>query len=166
MSTFPVISTWIKTHSTIIVTVCAIITLLILIGQIFSGQYYKDADGDSFGNPNASIWWVWQPDGYVKNNGDCYDGNKDAHPGQSGFFAAHRGDGSFDYDCNKQAQQITIDKGACNNGKASPQGWEDTPPECGDTGRWLHDCDRKLVAKIPPKWETIKEFQDRVMKCR
>lgn len=31
---------------------------------------------------------------------DCYDSNADANPGQTSFFTTHRGDTSFDYNCD------------------------------------------------------------------
>jgi hypothetical protein len=47
----------------------------------------------------------------VTNADDCYDANTSAKPGQTAFFATHRGDGSFDYDCNggseKQYANVT-----------------------------------------------------------
>lgn len=32
--------------------------------------------------------------------GDCYDANASAKPGQTAYFTANRGDGSFDYNCD------------------------------------------------------------------
>ena len=31
---------------------------------------------------------------------DCYDSNANAKPGQTQYFSAHRGDGSYDYNCD------------------------------------------------------------------
>jgi len=31
---------------------------------------------------------------------DCYDSNANVHPGQNSYFTSHRGDGSFDYNCD------------------------------------------------------------------
>src|SRR5690606_910611 len=41
---------------------------------------------------------------YVANSDDCYDDNSLTRPGQGGRFSEHRGDGSFDYDCDGQAE--------------------------------------------------------------
>lgn len=68
--------------------------------------WYEDADNDGFGNPakpqlgcsNTGPAGDW-----VKNNTDCYDANANAKPGQTAFFPTHRGDGSYDYDCNGSA---------------------------------------------------------------
>ncbi|WP_343747271.1 MopE-related protein [Fluviicola sp.] len=43
--------------------------------------YYEDADGDTYGNPNASVTDCTQPAGYVTNNEDCDDTNAAIHPG-------------------------------------------------------------------------------------
>jgi hypothetical protein len=62
--------------------------------------FYRDADHDSFGDPATALASCARPDGYVANARDCFDGNANAKPGQTGRFDEHRGDGSFDYDCD------------------------------------------------------------------
>lgn len=62
--------------------------------------FYRDADADGFGDPAASVTACAKPAGYVTDKTDCYDANKNAKPGQTGRFSVHRGDGSFDYDCD------------------------------------------------------------------
>ncbi len=39
----------------------------------------------------------------ITANLDCFDGNANAHPGQTQYFETDRGDGSFDYDCDNLA---------------------------------------------------------------
>jgi hypothetical protein len=68
--------------------------------------YYRDADGDGFGSPQISLASCSKPDGYVDNANDCYDSNEKAKPGQTGRFKEHRGDGSYDYDCDGAATPI------------------------------------------------------------
>lgn len=65
--------------------------------------FYRDADADGYGDPTVFLRSCTQPDGYVPNAGDCYDRNALAKPGQTGWLAAQRGDGSFDYDCDGAA---------------------------------------------------------------
>ena len=139
----------------------AIPAIGVLFGIWFSTAkvYYKDYDGDGYGDAGFTKRSLAKIEGYVLNGADCFDENKDAYPGQPKHFIKHRGDGSFDYDCNGVSEKETTTQGKCNGGYADPQGWEDKPPECGKIGRWLNDCDRKPFG-------TEKEFQDRKMACR
>ena len=59
-------------------------------------MYYRDADGDGFGNPNASVSGTLNnaPAGYVTNNTDCDDNDNKTYPG-----APELCDGK-DNDCN------------------------------------------------------------------
>lgn len=67
--------------------------------------YYRDADSDTFGDPNVTLSACSQPSGYVINNYDCYDANADAKPGQSYYFSRPRGDGSYDYNCDNSEEK-------------------------------------------------------------
>lgn len=44
------------------------------------GQYYKDADGDGFGDPHQAQEAMNPPEGFVSNNIDCNDQNKKVNP--------------------------------------------------------------------------------------
>ncbi len=62
---------------------------------------YRDADGDGYGMSTSYL--VNQctcSAGYSTLKNDCYDSNANARPNQAGYFGVHRGDGSFDYNCN------------------------------------------------------------------
>ncbi len=43
--------------------------------------YYRDADGDKFGDLNKSKWLCAAEAGWVTDNGDCDDSRADVHPG-------------------------------------------------------------------------------------
>lgn len=54
----------------------------------------NDADGDTY---QAGPIGVICPNGKLC---DCFDTKSNVNPGVTGFFATHRGDGSFDYNCD------------------------------------------------------------------
>ena len=43
-------------------------------------RYYKDTDGDEYGDPDERVEACEKPDGYVDNNEDCDDSERDANP--------------------------------------------------------------------------------------
>ena len=155
---------WIKEHAMVIGVILAILALIIAITGIPELTWYKDSDEDGYGDPKQRAWSIWQLNGYVENDNDCYDGNKDAKPGQTSFFDKDRGDGFFDYDCNGVAEKEQTATGSCSNGTAN-QGWEGGVPEPGRSGTWLVDCDRR-VSVFPPRVEIVRETVSRIQKGR
>ena len=83
---------------------------------------------------------------------DCYDDNADVYPGQAEWFADHRGDGSFDYDCRDgevveypevyecrrmfPTQQCSPPQIPC----ALTEGWVGSAPGCRETGGFVSSC--------------------------
>lgn len=66
---------------------------------------YQDFDNDGYtvSNPVYFCNTTTLPYGYKSSSSttaDCYDQNPNAKPGQTQFFSTHRGDGSFDYNCD------------------------------------------------------------------
>ncbi|SEQ58914.1 hypothetical protein SAMN05444359_11268 [Neolewinella agarilytica] len=106
-------------------------------------SWYRDADGDGFGDPSVVTIAKDRPEGYVNNDKDCYDNNARAFPGQSDYFTEHRGDGSFDYDCdNTISVQYNLVGGGCvNSCKSLNSGWDarEYPPP-GQAGRYVVGC--------------------------
>ncbi|MFT7519875.1 MAG: hypothetical protein ACI9MC_002019, partial [Kiritimatiellia bacterium] len=45
--------------------------------------YYRDADGDTWGNSGSTRSECTKPSGYVTRGGDCNDGNRNIYPGAS-----------------------------------------------------------------------------------
>ncbi len=44
-------------------------------------RFYRDADGDGFGDPDVFVEACETPDGYVTDNTDCDDTSDDVYPG-------------------------------------------------------------------------------------
>ena len=63
--------------------------------------YYLDDDSDGHAVNVSTTGCGPAPAKYITGPvDDCDDQSGDVFPGQTRFFALHRGDGSFDYDCN------------------------------------------------------------------
>jgi M6 family metalloprotease-like protein len=89
--------------------------------------YYRDADGDSFGDPDVTIQACTQPSGYVDNNNDCDDTDNTVYLG-----APEICDG-LDNDCNLLVDEALTDTdsdGLCDgidlddDGDGLPDTWE------------------------------------------
>lgn len=67
--------------------------------------WYVDLDKDGFGDGSKTKLGCEDTgpnDGgtYAKTGDDCLDTNSNVKPGQTAYFTTHRGDGSYDYNCN------------------------------------------------------------------
>jgi hypothetical protein len=62
-----------------------------------SGYCGTDSDNDGYFSQALSHIGTCQTS---KPYTDCYDSNANAKPGQASWFTSHRGDGSFDYNCD------------------------------------------------------------------
>lgn len=116
-------------------------------GQIDNGTqgttFYRDADNDTFGDIHHPKVSCLQPKGYVRNHRDCYDQNPNVHPRQTMFFTEHRGDGSFDYNCDAHEQKRFVKKGNCKQCKSPiiTRGFVDPKDvPCGTQGDWVQMC--------------------------
>lgn len=88
--------------------------------------WYRDADQDGYGTADTTVAACENPSGYVGNDDDCYDGNALAKPGQTEWFEAHRGDGSFDYDCVNGSEKKFPKQAVCpalDNACPPPNTW-------------------------------------------
>jgi hypothetical protein len=71
-------------------------------GQIDEGvtqTFYRDADGDGYGNPTVVTNTCTAPNGYVTSNTDCNDSNAAIHPGAIENGIDDNCDGRVDEDC-------------------------------------------------------------------
>ena len=96
--------------------------------------WYRDADGDGFGNPAQSVAACSQPSGYVLNNTDCDDTNPNINP-NTVWYEDKDGDGF-----GNPAQSIA----ACSQ----PSGYvlnntdcDDTNPNINPNTVWYEDKD-------------------------
>ena len=130
-------------------------------------QWYRDADEDGFGDPALSARASTPPRGYVANALDCYDRNAAAKPGQKAYFADHRGDGRFDYDCDGKVEAAHRESsGGCQSITRftipircwAEAGWQGQAPDCGAFGRWLAECDKGLFSCEPMAAERRKQL--------
>jgi ELWxxDGT repeat protein len=72
-------------------------------GQIDEGvktTFYRDADGDSYGNSALTVQDCSAPPGYVTNSIDCNDGNANINPGKTEICG-----NSIDDNCNGQTDE-------------------------------------------------------------
>jgi hypothetical protein len=103
--------------------------------------YFADSDGDKYGDKVTSVKACARPAGYVENSDDCYDDNASAKPGQTGWFKVDRGDGSYDYDCDKSEDQHWTAAGNCGLGICVlTEGWQGAVPPCGTDGQYITAC--------------------------
>lgn len=68
--------------------------------HVMTYTYYRDADGDGYGNPNVTIQATTLQAGYVTNNTDCNDANANVNPGHAEIC----GNG-IDDNCNGQIDE-------------------------------------------------------------
>jgi hypothetical protein len=125
--------------------------------------YYRDADGDGYGDPNNSkISCSGAPAGYITNNGDCCDTDPIAYPG-SGHYSGYPNYGpraggcpnpsgqEYDYNCDGVNKKIVAGTyfnlnviTSCNQTLACDScgcycndvqgGWIGSIPACGQSG--------------------------------
>lgn len=99
-------------------------------------QWCRDADGDGYYNPSdCMVSCAASNPGYIRADfslgKDCYDSNPAARPSQTEFFETHRGDGSFDYDCDGDERQEYDLKSCAQIGEDDREGWDHLIPPCG-----------------------------------
>jgi hypothetical protein len=102
--------------------------------------YYRDGDGDTYGDSAAQQKACSQPAGYAERGGDCDDTDPKVHPGQTAYFTVKNKNGDFDYDCNdaEEPQHPTVV--SCRRDAAGAcvgDGWLVSTPFCGTSGTFV-----------------------------
>lgn len=119
------------------------------VDEFVMQTYHRDADGDGYGSWETTSA-CYQPGGYVSNANDCYDGHAQAYPGSSHFDTSHRGDGSFDYNCDgwegmrfttTSRWECTVDNYIVYNEHSHSGGWLIGRPDCGGTDWYATGCE-------------------------
>ncbi len=76
--------------------------------------YYRDADGDGYGDPNDTVVDILPHPGYISSGGDCDDNNVDTNPS-----AVDAPDDGIDQDCNG-VDTVTYYRDADGDGYGDP----------------------------------------------
>ncbi|MBI5632117.1 MAG: putative metal-binding motif-containing protein [Nitrospirae bacterium] len=103
--------------------------------SVHSGKaFYRDADGDGYGNQAVTVFACNAPVGYVSNSNDCNDNDASVHSGKA-FYRDADGDGYGD-------QSVTVS--ACN----APAGYVSNNTDCDDNNASIYPgavevCDNK-----------------------
>ncbi|MCK6529142.1 hypothetical protein L6R50_16835 [Myxococcota bacterium] len=106
-------------------------------------EYLTDYDGDGFGVGTPACLCEPQAPYTATEGGDCHDGDADAFPGQREYFDSPRPDGSFDYDCNGNAERRWAVMSSCDLDFAcigAGPGWRDYVPSCGVGSYYTERC--------------------------
>jgi len=109
--------------------------------------FYKDADGDGYGDRNdtGSCQCAADTTYKVENKQDCCDGDASSNPGASTPRTTANACGSFDWNCDGNITQLSSDSraagcGTCCSGFCccgAATGWADSVPACGASHTWF-----------------------------
>ncbi|NVM20250.1 MAG: putative metal-binding motif-containing protein, partial [Desulfobacterales bacterium] len=106
--------------------------------------YYRDADGDGYGNPSDSTTATSQPSGYVANGGDCKDNDPGINP------AATETCNGTDDNCDGNSDEgcTTYYRDGDNDGYGDPadsvvdtslpSGYAANPDDCDDSNAAIY----------------------------
>ena len=119
------------------------------------GTYYRDADGDTYGDPGDVTTATSQPPGYVSTSGDCNDDDNTVYPGASELC-----DGK-DNDCDTQTDEgcTLLYFDGDNDGWGNPAGPTTTVPESGYVAN-AGDCNDSNASINPGTAETCNGLDD------
>jgi hypothetical protein len=111
-------------------------------GACTTTTFYRDIDGDTYGDPSAKLESCTPPRNYVTNDTDCDDTDPDAHPQQTAFFTRPTlSNMDFDFDCNEVEEKLLTETQHCyydtESKTCTGHGWLNEVPDCGLTGSFI-----------------------------
>ena len=116
--------------------------------------WYRDADGDGYGDPTNAVEDCEQPDGYVAGNTDCDDTDHEVNPGAEDEC-------DVDRDCDGQAPQSQVwHRDADEDGYGDPA---DVRIECSQPAGYVDndgDCDDSDPGVNPAAAESCNGIDD------
>jgi hypothetical protein len=117
--------------------------------------FYRDQDGDGYGNPNVSTEACSQPEGYVTDHADCNDSSASVNPGATETCNSVDDDcdGSVDEGFDSDGDGYTSCGGDCNDSNASVN-----PGEAELCNGIDDNCDGNVDEDVPT--ETFYQDQD------
>ncbi|MBM4393243.1 MAG: putative metal-binding motif-containing protein [Deltaproteobacteria bacterium] len=108
-------------------------------------SYYYDYDGDGYGSASVAAKCLCTSDGYYRSgyDNDCYDYNDQASPAAAVYSTSHRGDGSYDWNCDGSETKYYPSSGGCGSwpGCTATVGWDGSARSCGASGNYISSCD-------------------------
>ncbi len=143
--------------------------------------YYRDQDGDGYGDPNNSVKACEPPEGYVENKEDCDDANASINPDAEEIC------NGVDDNCNGEVDECckTYYRDQDEDGYGDPndsveaceppEGYVENNADCDDTNRFINpdaqeigngkddDCNGLVgddVDKRPDDYEADNEIND------
>ena len=105
--------------------------------------YYRDYDGDGYGDSSYSTCTCSTTGYYTSTNSDdCYDYSSSANPAQSNYFSSHRGDSSYDYNCDSSESKEYSSSGSCYSWPLcyANTGWKSSVASCGSSADYITSC--------------------------
>jgi hypothetical protein len=110
--------------------------------------WYRDADNDTYGDPNNTRRAATQPQGYVADNRDCNDNNANIHPGATEICGNNQDDdcdGQTDEDCPAMKTWYRDndkdgygDETHSMQAAEKPAGYTDRKGDCNDNNANIH----------------------------
>jgi len=134
-------------------------------GEVDDGvtnEWYADADGDGFGDPDAPAEGCAEPTGHVHDATDCDDSEPTAHPG------AEEVCDEVDNDCDGDVDELVThtyyqdtdgdgwgDPTAVVDACSEPPGYAETPGDCDDSESTVHPGASEICNEVDDDCDSV-----------